>query len=85
MTSLAVKGLRQAIKALDMPLNPQTFDDARQQAILAEKTVLSTTPAVAANVSPRSDTRMEELTKMVRDLQAKLDAKASSETIQPPP
>ena len=68
-----------------MPLNPQTFDDARQWAILAEKTVLSIIPPLAANVNPKSDTRMEKLTKMVRDLQAKLDAKASAETIQPPP
>ena len=84
VTSLAVKGLRPAIKAIVMPLNPQTFDDARQRAILAEKTVISTTPPVAAYVNPRNDARVEELTNMVRDLQAKLDAKSSTETTQPP-
>ena len=50
VTSLAIKGLRPAIKQIVMPHNPQDF-------ILAEKTVLSTTPPVAAYPYPNSDVR----------------------------
>ena len=63
VSSLAIKGLRPAIKQIVMPQNPKDFDDARQRAILAEKTVLATTAPVAAYSASASDIKVEELTK----------------------
>ena len=77
MTSLAVKGLRPAIKTKVMPMNPQDFEKASQRAILAEKTIISTAPPVAAYIHPPSDARVDELTKMVKDLQTILDEKSN--------
>ena len=52
-----------------MPKNPKNFDDARQRAILAEKTVLATTAQVAAYSVSASDVKVKQLTKMDKDLQ----------------
>ena len=74
VSSLAIKGLRPAIKQIVMPMNPLSFDEARQRAILAEKTVHATTPPVAAYIHPSAnDSRIDELTKMVQNLKVKLD------------
>ena len=82
MISLAVKGLRPAITTIVMPMNPQDFEEARQRAILADKTIISTTPPVAAYIHLPSDARVDELTKMVKDLQTKLDEKGNQASAQ---
>ena len=84
VSSLAIKGLRPAIKQIVMPQNPKDFDDARQRAILAEKTVLATTAPVAAYSASASDNKVEELTKMVKDLKFQLDHQQANLQSQQP-
>ena len=83
VSSLAIKGLKPAIKQMVMPQNPKDFDDARQRAILAEKTVLATTTPVAAYIhSSANSGKIDELTKMVQDLQVILDNQKSQQQQQ---
>ena len=80
VTSLAIKGLKPAIKLIVMPQNPKDFDDARQRAILAEKAVLSSTVPVAAYAqSNEKDRQIAELTEMMKNLQSKLNNQQSSQ------
>ena len=74
-----MKGLRPAIKTIVMPMNHQDFEEARQRAILAEKTVISTQPPVAALIHPHRDPQMDELTIIVKDMQMKMNAGSSHE------
>ncbi|MEW8191292.1 MAG: hypothetical protein AB2766_18520 [Candidatus Thiodiazotropha endolucinida] len=74
--SLAIKGLKPAIKQIVMPQNHQTFENARQHSILAEKTLLATTTPVAAyahqQVPSRAD--FEALRKQLLDQQATIES-----------
>ena len=60
MTGIALKGLSGPIRQIVMPQNHKTLEELRLAAILAEKTVLSTT-ASAASVN------VEDITKHVLD------------------
>lgn len=70
MISLAIKGLKPAIKQMVMPQNPQTFEAARKTASLAERTLLATTIPVAAFSADDGTYKMDELQRQIRDLQA---------------
>lgn len=60
VTGIALKGLSGPIKQIVMPQNHKTLEDLRLAAILAEKTVLSTTASVAS-------VSVEDITKRVLD------------------
>ena len=62
---------------------PSEFLGSQAKAILAKRTMISMTPLVAAYMHPQSDVPVDQLTKMVKDLQTKLDVKSSQEGNQP--
>ena len=74
--SLAIKGLKTAIKQIVRPQNPQTFENARQHSILAEKTLLATTTPVAAYAHQQGPSRadFEALRKQLLDQQATVES-----------
>ena len=74
--SLAIKGFKLAIKQIVMPQNPQTFENARQHSILAEKTLLAATTPVATYAHQQGPSRadFEALRKQPLDQQATIES-----------
>ena len=84
ITGIALKGLHGNLKQIVMPQNHKTLEDLRKAAILAEKTVLSTS-ANAASASVSEDDITKRVLDAVTDKLSKVLALGVDRRVDPDP